>query len=111
MNRATRSSRSRIAVLGGLAIGVALSATLGAVAGDTQASTPEPSATAAGPVLALADCLRIAIDQQPALAAQRASLAAAIEGHRGLERLFVPSFIARDLPIRRQQACLGVAIA
>src|SRR5207247_607981 len=98
-NRATRSSRSRIAVFGGLALGVALAAGLRAVAGDTPASTPPPSATAAGPALALADCLRIAIDQQPALAAQRASLAAAIEGHRGLERLLVPSFIARELPI------------
>jgi outer membrane protein TolC len=55
--------------------------------------------------------MRIALQQQPALAAQRASLAAAEEGYRGAEELRVPVFLVRDLPLRRQQACLGVTIA
>jgi outer membrane protein TolC len=59
----------------------------------------------------LADCLRIAIDQQPALLAQRASLAAAQEGYRGVQALWIPTLLARDLPIRRKQSCLGVTIA
>jgi len=63
------------------------------------------------PALSLTECLRIAVDQQPALVAQRASLAAALEGYQGLERLMIPTFIALDLPIRRKQACLGVTIA
>jgi outer membrane protein TolC len=45
------------------------------------------------------------------LAAQRASLAAAEEGYRGALELRVPVLLARDLPIRRKQACLGVTIA
>ena len=61
--------------------------------------------------MTLGECLRIAIQEQPALAARRASLAAAEEGARGAQALCVPVFIARDLPIRRQQACLGVTIA
>jgi outer membrane protein TolC len=55
--------------------------------------------------------LRIAVEQQPALAARRASLAAAEEGYRGATELRVPVLFARDLPIRRQQACLGITIA
>jgi outer membrane protein TolC len=61
--------------------------------------------------LSLADCIRIALEQQPGLAAQRASLASAESSRQGLDNLRVPTFIARDLPIRRQQACLGVTIA
>jgi outer membrane protein TolC len=61
--------------------------------------------------LTLDECLRIAVEQQPALAARRASLAAAQEGYRGAVELCLPAFLARDLPIRRQQALLGVTIA
>jgi outer membrane protein TolC len=55
--------------------------------------------------------LRIALEQQPALAAHRASLAAADTAYRGLVKLHAPVFLARDLPIRRHQAHLGLAIA
>jgi outer membrane protein TolC len=85
--------------------------------GLTAAQTPAPPETpatadgATGPPLTLAECIRIAIQEQPALAARRASLAAAEEGYRGAEALCIPVIIARDLPIRRKQAHLGVTIA
>jgi outer membrane protein TolC len=62
-------------------------------------------------VLSLADCLQIALEQQPSLAAYRASLAAAETGRRALEKMALATLIARDLPIRKQQASLGVTIA
>ncbi|HLJ96787.1 MAG TPA: TolC family protein [Gemmataceae bacterium] len=76
----------------------------GSLAAQTQ-SNPTVS------LLTLGDCVRIALEQQPALAAQRASLAAAQEGYRGVQDLCVPTFLARDLPIRRKQSCLGITIA
>jgi outer membrane protein TolC len=63
------------------------------------------------PTLGLAECVQLALQRQPALAASRASLAAAQQGLRGVNNLRVPTFIARDLPIRRRQACLGVNAA
>jgi len=61
--------------------------------------------------MSLDDCIGIALEQQPALAALRASLAAAENAYQALLRLHPPPLIGRDLPIRRQQACLGVTIA
>lgn len=74
---------------------------------------PIGGATApAGPlVLSLPDCIQMALGQQPDLAAYRASLSSAQINSRALQDLRVPRFLARDLPIRRQQASLGVAIA
>src|SRR5262245_14875346 len=63
------------------------------------------------PTLGLGDCLRIAFERQPALAAHRASLAAAESGRRALEKMNLAVVLARDLPIRKQQAALGVTIA
>jgi outer membrane protein TolC len=62
-------------------------------------------------VASLADCLRLAMQRQPLLAAQRASLAAAEDGARAVENLKVPRVLEPDLPIRRQQASLGVTAA
>lgn len=62
-------------------------------------------------MLGLEECIALALQQQPALAAQRASLAAAEDGCRALDDLRVPTCLARDLPIRRQQAALGVSAA
>jgi outer membrane protein TolC len=45
------------------------------------------------------------------LAVQQASLAAAEDGARALENLRIPTFLARELPVRRKQAALGVAAA
>jgi outer membrane protein TolC len=61
--------------------------------------------------LTLADCVRIGLAQQPALAAHWASLAAAESQKQALDRLCLASLVSRELPIRREQAARGVAIA
>src|SRR5437660_10478130 len=59
-------------------------------AGSLRAQAP---AAAAPPTrLGLAECLRIAMDNQPALAGHRASLAAAEAQSQGLQKIPVPSF-------------------
>jgi len=73
-------------------------------------NTPLPE-QAAVPAYTLADLIRLACDHQPNIAAARASLAAAQTGSRGLQQIRVPTFIARDLPLRRQQAQLGIQAA
>jgi outer membrane protein TolC len=70
-----------------------------------------PAAAAPPTRLSLAECLRIAIDNQPALAGHRASLAAAEAQSEGLHKIPVPSFVSKELCIRRQQADMGVTIA
>ena len=77
---------------------------------------PEPAAESvasppANAPLTLQACRQIALGQQPALAATRASVKAAIDRASALDNLRVPNFLARDLPIRRKQAALGVTIA
>lgn len=77
---------------------------------NSSATGSAPAAQPAGPVYTLQDCLAIAHEKQPALNAARASLAAAQSGQRGLNEIpFGGRLIARDLPIRRQQAAHGVA--
>jgi outer membrane protein TolC len=61
--------------------------------------------------LDLAACRQLALQQQPAIAAARASLTAAVVRQQSLENLRVPTCLARDLPTRRQQASLGITIA
>lgn len=64
------------------------------------------------PALTLDECLQLAIDKQPALAAARASLAAAQDGQQGLQNLPIyAKALTRDFHQRRDQACLGVTIA
>jgi outer membrane protein TolC len=66
----------------------------------------------AGPTpFTLTDCVRIGLQQQPALAAQRASLAAAEAQRVALDHMVCASLIMKELPIRKQQAALGVAIS
>jgi len=76
------------------------------------AATPEQIAAPAKPavqVLDLATCRRLALEKQPAIAAAQASLAAAEARSRAVCRLHAVPFLASDLPIRRQQAELGLA--
>ena len=56
-------------------------------------------------------CLHLALERQPRVAAARGSLAAAQAAEEAVASLRLPSFLAPDLPIRRQQAALGVAAA
>jgi outer membrane protein TolC len=72
-----------------------------------------PAVTAAAPAARFspAECVRIGLSRQPALAAHRASVAAAQLQSKALEDLKLTGLISREIPIRRRQAALGVAIA
>jgi hypothetical protein len=72
-----------------------------------------PPLPAAHPItsLDLAASRKTALAKQPAIAAARASLDAAYARVQALDDLHVPHFLARDLPVRKQQAALGVIIA
>lgn len=77
------------------------------------AAEPPPAEQVAAPVpvqvLDLATCRRIALERQPSLAAAQASLDAAAARAQALCRLHAIPILASDLPIRRQQADLGVS--
>jgi outer membrane protein TolC len=105
----------RTGLLGGLATSFFLVSSTNALAQEQLPDTTNAgTVTAAAPAsaLTLPACLQIAIEQQPALIALRASLAAANTQYQGLEKLHFPAgLISPDLPIRRRQACLGIRIA
>jgi outer membrane protein TolC len=63
-------------------------------------------------ILSLEECLHLALEQQPAIAAARASLAAAQAQKKALDDLHIPPIVGpgRELRIRRKQADLGVSI-
>jgi outer membrane protein TolC len=71
------------------------------------AADPKPA-----PALGLPECLQLAHERQPRIAAQRASLAAAEDGQRALDALrFTAALIDHEIPVRRKQAALGVEAA
>src|SRR5207248_1480672 len=83
-----------------------------AVAAVPAAAAPAPAATVVtAQTLTLDECLQLARDRQPALAAARASLAAAQDSLNAVQNIRIPALIVHELPYRRKQACLGVAIA
>lgn len=96
----------------GVAVPPALAQQLGEPIGPPPAASatggPAPAATAP---LTLDECVRIGMEGQPALAAARASLAAADAQKRALDKLCLASLVSRELPIRKEQASLGVTIA
>jgi outer membrane protein TolC len=112
--RFIRRQGLRTALLGGLAAPVCLG--LGQWAAAEPAAAPEkvaaPVAEAAAPapaqVLDLAACRRVALERQPTIAAAQASVALAQARAAGLDKLHAIPLVASDLPIRRQQAALGV---
>lgn len=62
--------------------------------------------------LSLEGCVNLGLANQPAVAAARSSLDAAEWAAQGVKNLpRVAGLLSRDLPYRRQQACLGVIIA
>lgn len=73
------------------------------------ATTISPAATI--PVYSLADCIRIGIEKQPALAASRASLAAKQAARDGISRPSFSYIFAPDIHLRRQQSLKGVSAA
>lgn len=94
-------------IVGGLALGAGLSVR----AQDLPEKIALPEAATAK-LITLEECLHIAYERQPALAAYRASLAAAHTGQTALEKLRGPAvLISPDLPVRRHQASIGVTIA
>lgn len=62
-------------------------------------------------ILSLSECLQIALQRQPRIAAQRASLAAAADGKRALDALRAAEIVDHEIPIRRRQAALGITAA
>jgi outer membrane protein TolC len=61
--------------------------------------------------MTLAECIQVALEHQPALAAHRASLAAAEVQVQALDNLHLAGLLNHEIPIRRKQASLGVVIA
>jgi outer membrane protein TolC len=101
---APRSSGSQAARLG-LLVFVGLAALGESVRAQEKIAAP-PSK------LGLDQCIQLGLDRQPALAAARASLAAAESGEQGISNLpRIANLVQRDLRIRREQACIGVDIA
>jgi outer membrane protein TolC len=75
-----------------------------------QETTPAPVPQETGK-LDLPTCRRIGLEKQPALAAARATLAAAQARQQSLEQMHLAGIIRHDLAIRRQQADRGVQVA
>jgi outer membrane protein TolC len=84
---------------------------LGVVTPASRAQTPEAHPAPPAAPLTLEECIRIGLEQQPALNAARASLAAAEDQRQALDNLRLAALISRELPVRKQQAALGVSIA
>jgi outer membrane protein TolC len=91
---------------------LSLSTMVHAQVGTPPGAMPAVEAAPAQPYASsLDECIAMAMSRQPALAAARASLAAAESGKRGLDSLgFFGNIVAPDLHIRKQQACLGISI-
>jgi outer membrane protein TolC len=75
-----------------------------------NATARADDAKQSGP-LSLADCIDLGLDNQPAMAAAQASLDAAEANYEGVSKLRLFRFLSPDIPIRKKQAHLGVAIA
>jgi hypothetical protein len=73
-----------------------------------------PEAASAQPTNApftLRTCREIALANQPSIAAAQATLSAAIDRANALENLHGLASLSRELPVRKQQAALGITIA
>jgi outer membrane protein TolC len=73
-----------------------------------------PPATAPTPAIravSLAEAQAQALERHTLITAARASLTAALVRRDAINSLRVPTFVARDLPVRKQQSDLGVSVA
>jgi outer membrane protein TolC len=96
----------------GTLLPVSLFVTLGLVATAVQGQQPQPAAAAPAPApVCLDELVRLGLERQPSVAAARASLASAEAGRQALDNLGLVSALRHDIPVRRQQACLGVTVA
>lgn len=88
-----------------------------AARGEVPAAVLPPAAGVAAPAvvhpapLTLDAARATAATRQPAVAAAQASFSAAIVRRDAVHNLRVPTLLARDLPVRRQQSDLGVRVA
>ena len=101
-----------VCTLGGLGLAISLMFTTGIARAEGKGAAESAVTPAAKRTVTLAGCIEIALGRQPSLAASRATLAAAETQLRALNN--IPGrglLIARDLPIRRRQASLGIAAA
>ncbi len=73
--------------------------------------TQEKIAAPAANPLTLEACIQLGMERQPALAAARASLAAAESGLQAVDNIGLGRLLTPDYKIRREQSCLGVNIA
>ncbi len=76
-----------------------------------QEHAAPPASVVTEMTLTLPESLHLALQRQPRLAVQQASLASAEDASRALDALKVPTLLERELPVRRQQATLGVTAA
>jgi outer membrane protein TolC len=81
-----------------------------AVSEEASAPPADRAPPPAGP-LTLQGCIELGLSRQPALAAARASLAAAESGYQAVENIRFGRFLTPDYRYRRDQSCLGVVIA
>jgi hypothetical protein len=100
-----------LAVLAGAAINVSSAWAQNPVAVNENETVAPPVSVQTSAALNLEQCLAIGFQQQPALDAARASLAAASTGQRAVGRMILPRLFRPDLPIRREQSAYGVTIA
>jgi outer membrane protein TolC len=90
----------------GLVVPVLLS-----VAGHCRSDEPPPvkvAAPAGTPLADLASFRATALERQPSVVAARASLSAGQARSQAVGNMRLGPLFARDLPIRREQACLGL---
>jgi outer membrane protein TolC len=105
MSRAARSAWHRR-----LAVSLVVCLTAAPAARAQYQGAPPQGSQPQGP-LSLNDCIAIGLARQPAIEAQRASLAATETQRQALDNMKLAALISKELPIRRQQAALGVSIA
>src|SRR5205823_7842281 len=99
-------------ILAGLLIPAGLSVIAAMPAAEPLAQPgKKPAIVVEEPPPGLAALRLLALEKQPALAAYRASAAAAEAKSEALDRLKLASLIRRDLPTRRHQAEQGVLAA
>src|SRR5687767_8253829 len=76
------------------------------------ATAPAVAQEPAPAKMTLPELINLGIDRQPALSAARASLAASQSGYNGVSSLGLGArLLSRDIPVREQQACIGISIA
>ena len=102
---------SSLIVMGILVTGVAAQEELPGPSSNTPTSTiiqPAPAVTA----MDLAGCIRMGLGNQPSIRAAQASLNAAHASQHALHNIgCIAEMLARDLPVRRQQAHVATNIA